>query len=241
MANIQIYKGQSVVLSGSESYDPDGTIVSYLWSTGETTISITVSPEVTTTYTLTVKDNDNATDTTTFTVEVITKPSDISLVCYKGDSIIDKLIRIVRKHYVPKYHCNVPRKHILVEHTDSYCLVHPEPEQTIYTHVGIALNENITDTEVKYMASREDAGVLVYTADKSDVDIYPIYLKDSRIVLPYFDKTFGTSGSMIADMGYPNLKAKGTIGSEEWVARALGLGIPERYTQEDLIRFANMQ
>ena len=55
--------GDSVVLDGSQSYDPDGTVASYKWSTGETTKTIKVSPTSTSSYSLVVTDNKGATST----------------------------------------------------------------------------------------------------------------------------------------------------------------------------------
>ena len=65
-----IEAGESVTLSGKDSVDTDGEIVSYKWSTGEETSTITVSPKVTTVYTLTVTDNKGATNKTTVTITV---------------------------------------------------------------------------------------------------------------------------------------------------------------------------
>ncbi|MDG3583039.1 DUF5689 domain-containing protein [Galbibacter pacificus] len=74
---------------------------SYQWNTGETTQSITVCPEQTTTYTLTVTDENNCTKTTDITIEVenvscgnnpwIEKVA----VCFKGKSLC------VSKYAVP--------------------------------------------------------------------------------------------------------------------------------------------
>lgn len=60
-----------VVLDGSKSYDPDGSVASYKWSTGETTAQITVKPAQTTTYTLVVTDNEGKSSTAAqYTVNV---------------------------------------------------------------------------------------------------------------------------------------------------------------------------
>ena len=67
---ITIKKGESVVLDASGSTDPDGTIASYKWSTGETTAKITVSPEKTQSYTVTVTDNNGAISAASVTVTV---------------------------------------------------------------------------------------------------------------------------------------------------------------------------
>jgi hypothetical protein len=93
----------SVTLDGSGSSDPDGSIVSYLWTEGSTTLSTTVSFTKTDfsvgvhTLTLTVTDDDGATDAddvnitvtglNTAPVAVITKPlANTTYYCYEGSS-----------------------------------------------------------------------------------------------------------------------------------------------------------
>jgi PKD repeat protein len=68
--SITINAGESVKLDGSQSYDPDGTIKAYKWSTGDTTATVTVKPDVTTTYTLKVTDDKGATNKAQITVNV---------------------------------------------------------------------------------------------------------------------------------------------------------------------------
>ncbi len=62
--------GTAVTLDASASTDKDGSIVSYKWSTGETGSKITVEPTETTTYTVTVTDNNGATSSKSVVVEV---------------------------------------------------------------------------------------------------------------------------------------------------------------------------
>lgn len=62
--------GETITLDGSDSYDPDGSITSYKWSTGETSKSIKVTPSATESYTLTVTDNDGAQNSAVATVTV---------------------------------------------------------------------------------------------------------------------------------------------------------------------------
>jgi len=75
------YAGEAVVLNGSSSFDPDGSIVSYDWNFGDgsSASGATVSHTYTTiglyTATLTVTDNDGATDTDTAEVLISDKPA----------------------------------------------------------------------------------------------------------------------------------------------------------------------
>jgi len=66
---------ESVALNGSASYDPDGSITSYVWKEGTTQLATGVSPNVifnvgSHTVTLTVTDNESATDTDTVVITV---------------------------------------------------------------------------------------------------------------------------------------------------------------------------
>ncbi|MBI4645421.1 MAG: S8 family serine peptidase, partial [Bacteroidia bacterium] len=63
-SNNPIYSGESTTLTA-------GGGTSYLWSTGDITSSIDVSPVVTTTFTVTVTNNEGCTDIAEFTVSVI--------------------------------------------------------------------------------------------------------------------------------------------------------------------------
>ncbi len=72
---------ETVTLDGSGSNDPDGTIVSYIWSEGGSQIATGLSPDVSFTVgshtvTLEVTDDDGATATDTVTV-VVTAPANI--------------------------------------------------------------------------------------------------------------------------------------------------------------------
>ena len=64
--------GDKLTINGANSYDKDGSIVSYKWSTGETTKSITVTPTATTTYTLVVTDDKGAQSSAVASVTVKT-------------------------------------------------------------------------------------------------------------------------------------------------------------------------
>ncbi|WP_116107459.1 PKD domain-containing protein [Lewinella sp. IMCC34191] len=78
----------SVLLNGTPSYDPDGTVESYAWSWGENSMngdSIRVDfPAGTWTVTLTVTDNDGQFDRTTVEIEVLDPELDTD-----GDSVPD--------------------------------------------------------------------------------------------------------------------------------------------------------
>lgn len=162
------------------------------------------------------------------------KKDTIYLVCSKGEcSIFDQLIKIMKQ--TPK-RCNVcqraydpkPNPHV------------PDNEiEKRYTHVGLYLpNENITDPEiVQYWACREEAGVFQYEEPADKFDFYEIHLKKPKDMN---HKAFDLKcdGSMITDMGYRHLKNDFTMGSAEWVAIALNLGFPHKYTITKLIEFA---
>ena len=74
-AKTTIDAGETITLSGKDSVDPDGIIVSYKWSTGEETSTITVSPKSNTTYTLTVTDDQGAKSTDSINIIVNTNDS----------------------------------------------------------------------------------------------------------------------------------------------------------------------
>src|SRR5574344_1443510 len=59
-ASTVVTSGSEIVLSGATSYDSDGSIASYKWSTGETTSTIKVKVTTDTTYSLEVTDNSGA-------------------------------------------------------------------------------------------------------------------------------------------------------------------------------------
>ncbi len=79
---IYLTNGISVVtLDGSQSFDPDGNIVSYEWSDGVTTVdgisNVLIYNDVSTnTITLVVTDNDGKTSTNSFVVKVYPRPFD---------------------------------------------------------------------------------------------------------------------------------------------------------------------
>ena len=64
--------GSQITLDGTNSYDTDGSIVSYLWSTGATSSNITptLSNAGTAVFSLTVTDDDGASDTREVSIEV---------------------------------------------------------------------------------------------------------------------------------------------------------------------------
>ena len=71
-----------VTLNGSNSYDSDGTIISYEWKKGDTVIAISASTTDTaligeTDYTLTVTDDDGATSTDIVKITVEKAPSEV--------------------------------------------------------------------------------------------------------------------------------------------------------------------
>lgn len=154
----------------------------------------------------------------------------IYLVCYKGTSILDKLIRIAKANS-PYYQ-------------DSRRELNQEIEKA-YTHVGLWIVEDTISTlpeEIEYMACREDAGVMEYTEPSTDIDLYKLNLEtvDTTIIQEFFEVTQYTRGSMITDMGYAFLAHPNTLGSVEWVARALNLAFPKKYTITRLVEFTQL-
>jgi len=75
-----VLTGEIIYFNASQSYDPDGTIVSYFWDFGDSTNATGVTAEHAYadngnyTVTLTVTDDDGATDTTTSTKTVLNRP-----------------------------------------------------------------------------------------------------------------------------------------------------------------------
>lgn len=173
------------------------------------------------------------------------------LICYKGNaSIFDKLIRIIKT--------SLKAKHTPVEIPGQLNIFPPPPRppmpeeirlaleiNTDYTHVGIWVpSADIADPEeITYYACREDAGVQQYTESVSDVDIIEIKPKNNTHIhlAKFAEATKFIEGSMISDMGYRELRKKGTMSSVEWVAAALDLAFPAKYTINKLIRYANME
>ncbi len=207
--------------------------IRYMWSTGETSPSITVTKSGSFTCQVTDSLNRTASDTVTIQTYIETPPYSKGhyLVCYKGNSILDKLIKIVKKHS-PFF--QDPKKEL-----------NQEIEQ-LYTHVGILiLPEDIDDlpSEVTYLACREDAGVMEYTEPRKDIDVYKINLEtvDTEVIEYFFNRTQYLHGSMITDMGYRHLAHPGTLGSVDWVAMALNLAFPKKYTITRLIEFSQLK
>ena len=114
-----------------------------------------------------------------------------------------------------------------------------------YTHVGLwVVPENIPiPKEITYYACREDAGVMEYTEAYTDVDLYKINMPTVKPchVEKFFEKTQYKRGSMIGDMGYRHLMHEHSMSSVEWVAAALNLAFPCKYTINKLIDFANLE
>ena len=114
-----------------------------------------------------------------------------------------------------------------------------------YTHVGlwvVPANTPVPE-EITYYACREDAGVMEYTEAYTDVDLYKINMLTVKPnhVKKFFEKTQYKHGSMIGDMGYRHLMHEGSMSSVEWVAAALNLAFPCKYTINKLIDFANLE
>lgn len=114
-----------------------------------------------------------------------------------------------------------------------------------YTHVGLWIVPENTPIpkEITYYACREDAGVMEYTEAYTDVDLYKINMPTVKPchVKKFFEKTQYKHGSMIGDMGYRHLMHEHSMSSVEWVAAALNLAFPCKYTINKLIDFANLE
>ena len=73
-----VHTGETIYFNASDSYDPDGHIINYLWNFGDGNITFVTSPTVTHTYKafgnysviLNVTDNDNLYDSSTLTLKV---------------------------------------------------------------------------------------------------------------------------------------------------------------------------
>lgn len=213
----------------------------YLWSTNETTPNITINEGGTYTCKVYADSFISAIDFINIIYNEEFKneykpalppyPKGYYLVCYKGNSILDKLIKIVKKH--SPFFQDINKE------------LNQEIEQ-LYTHVGILiLPEDVDDLpkEVTYLACREDAGVMEYTEPREDIDIYKINLEtvDTEVIQYFFNRTQYLHGSMITDMGYRHLAHPGTLGSVDWVAMALNLAFPKKYTITRLIEFSQMK
>lgn len=79
-ASQTVRPGTQVTLSGSSSTDTDGKIVSYLWSTGATTPTITLTPASTQTISLTVTDDKGATATSSVTLTVAANKAPVAAI-----------------------------------------------------------------------------------------------------------------------------------------------------------------
>jgi len=95
----QVYTNETVYFNASESYDSDGSIVSYLWDFGDETNATGVvvehayADDGNYTVTLTVMDDDNATDTTTAIKTVLNRPpvaifTESTETAYIGEAIV---------------------------------------------------------------------------------------------------------------------------------------------------------
>ena len=67
----EVTQGTILTLTALDSFDSDGEIVSYLWSTGETSTSINVTIEQRSTFTVTVTDNAGSSNTANVTLSII--------------------------------------------------------------------------------------------------------------------------------------------------------------------------
>jgi uncharacterized protein YceK len=98
---------QVVTFNASPSYDPDGTIVSYVWNFGDgstgdgVVVSHTYASEGTYTVTLTVTDDDGLTNTTSMEIQVSSSSSSTSE--YTFSDLITVLNLVLSKEYDVQY------------------------------------------------------------------------------------------------------------------------------------------
>lgn len=136
------------------------------------------------------------------------------LICSKGANLFDTLIS---------------RFPIPSSTLDLYSNFYPT-EYDKYTSIGFTTDIS-TDT-IRYMACLPHHGVAEYTANREQVDIYPLGISwlEKRNMIKYYNKVKGSKGSLMACIGHPEIQEEG-YGSLEFVLDALGIITPkERYT-----------
>ena len=186
----------------------------------------------------------------------------VYLVCYKGDtSIYDNLIRIIKTNIVSKLPSPKPDfyKGVFIPplheppHLKNLLPIgypvhdyHPIPDiNSDYTHVGllVAHKNMLIPEEITYYACREDNGVSIYSEPIKCVDLFDL----KHLTVPvkqidsFYNKTKNIEGSVVGDMGYRIMMRPNSMSSIEWVARALNLGFPKRYTINKLIKFSKIE
>jgi len=88
-----VYTGETITFNASESYDPDGNIVSHFWSFGDGSnatgviVEYTYADDGNYTVTLAVTDDDGATDTTTSTKTVLNR-SPVAIFTESAESVL---------------------------------------------------------------------------------------------------------------------------------------------------------
>lgn len=186
----------------------------------------------------------------------------VYLVCYKGDtSIYDNLIRIIKTNiasklpspkpdfykgiFIPPLH-EPPHLNNLLPRGYPVHDYHPIPDiNSDYTHVGllVAHKNMLIPEEITYYACREDNGVSIYSEPIKCVDLFDL----KHLTVPvkqidsFYNKTKNIEGSVVGDMGYRIMMRPNSMSSIEWVARALNLGFPKRYTINKLIKFSKIE
>lgn len=151
-----VVEGSTITLDGSQSYDPDGTIVSYVWSLGQaslTGVTVTVDdlPVGTATVTLTVTDDDGNEGSDTVVISVVPLASD------------NLPPTAVIKSLAESYTCSPDLNSSAVISLDGSDSSDPEGESLTYAWSGTILDN---DSSIKDLIADKSAAVTTIVIDE---------------------------------------------------------------------------